>query len=199
MQTYNNFFSVEKGVFVKKYKPLNHRLESFRLALNLFFNRGGSLIVETGCQREANDWGAGCSTTIFAEVCDHFNKGQVVSVDNSQHRLSFCSNLLKDFSHVCKFHLSDSKEFLKNFELQIDLLYLDSYDWFPNEPMLSACQKHQLDEFLAAEDKLHEKSILLLDDVHLPNGGKSKKLEEILPSKEWKCIYKDHQSLWVKS
>ena len=53
----------------------------------------------------------------------------------------------------------DSVNFLKNFDKKIDFLYLDSLDGFYKNS-----SEHQLNEIKFAIDKLHEKSLVLLDD-----------------------------------
>ena len=59
-----------------------------------------------------------------------------------------------------KFYIDDSINFLRNFKSKIDLLYLDSFDGHD----VQRASKHQLEEAKSSIDKLHEKSLILLDD-----------------------------------
>jgi hypothetical protein len=86
---------------------------------------------------------------------------------------------------------------------QVDLIYLDSLDYpigtdAGNIAMQDAAQKHNLAEFIAIEDRLTEKTIVLLDDNTLPGGGKPKLLKDYLIAKEWICLLDYQQSLFVK-
>ena len=53
--------------FVKIYGELGGRFYTFKIALNLLNQRGGKVIVETGCQRERDNWNDGQSTRVFAD------------------------------------------------------------------------------------------------------------------------------------
>lgn len=116
----------------------NDRFLSFQLTLNLLNlveDKGRPVIVETGCQREENDLGAGMSTSIFAEFINRYG-GHLVVVDNSEQHLNRAySFILKKWKNLIdcgavQFVLSDSVEFLQKDEKHIwDLVYLDSYDY----------------------------------------------------------------------
>lgn len=190
LSDFNDFFE-------KRYSKLNQRFETMKMAFELYLERNGKTIVETGCQREKDDWGAGMSTTIFGELLKRYNCGKLFSVDITPRHIEICQSLTVHVSEKITYALDDSKNFLAWFEEPIDFLYLDSFDWYPKEPLLSQCQQHMIDEFLAAQNKLHSKTIILLDDADLPGGGKTKKLEEMLPKFNWKCVLKKYQSLWI--
>lgn len=110
------------------------RWVTMKIALNLFLQSQGHTILETGCQREPEDWGAGASTSIFIEFLDWKKNGCLFSVDNCQEHLDRAKSYIDPDSKVeVDFVLSDSVEFLKNgydyYNGAIDLLYLDSYDY----------------------------------------------------------------------
>ena len=75
---------------------LDGRLQTMKSALNLYLQRGGKIIVETGCQRELNDWGGGMSTSIFGEFIAKFG-GSLYTVDNSEEHLNRAKNFTQNF------------------------------------------------------------------------------------------------------
>lgn len=100
-------------------------------------------IVETGCQHNAEEWGAGCSTTVLADyIAQGF--GQLYTVDTSADHLARCKAITDGFPHI-SYVCDDSVEFLRDREGAtrpgvrtgglpvstgaIDLLYLDSFDY----------------------------------------------------------------------
>ena len=98
------------------------------------------------------------STLIFSNYAS-FAGGHLYSCDINQKNLDNAKRLSKKFNNVITFIKDDSLNFLKNFNQKIDFLYLDSLDG--QDPNAS---KHQLLEIQNAEDKLHSKSLILLDD-----------------------------------
>ena len=119
--------------FHKRYFPyLGARYFTMKAAVNLFLQRGGSTIVETGCQREWRDWGAGCSTQVLGSVATLCG-GTLYSIDNDRKHLSAAQFLTRN-NPKTQFIEGDSVDILHNFQAktgktQIDLLYLDSYDY----------------------------------------------------------------------
>jgi hypothetical protein len=187
------------------YDGQNSRYYTFQVALNLLNQRSSEpLILETGCQREEEDVGAGMSTSIFAEYIQRYG-GNLISVDNEPIHLNRARGYMKNFPEAdVQLVQSDSVEFLRIFPGSVDLLYLDSLD-YPvgdnegDKEMERAAQEHNLNEFLAIEEKLAENTIVLLDDNTLPSGGKPRLLKEHLLGKGWTCLLDLQQSLWIRS
>lgn len=219
----NSWFDIR----FKEGLSLGKRFHTMKAALTLFLARGGQTIVETGCQRLEDDWGAGCSTEVFSEFICHYGIGKMYSIDNNQENINFAAELTNP--EVTEFICEDSVIALQKFRYpMIDLLYLDSYD-YPYEELLDEfgrqddldlaierihnvsddyivqhfidiikpSQEHQVKELEAAEDKLHENSIILLDDYDLPGGGKCRLSHEWLLDHDWKPILTSYQSLWI--
>lgn len=115
------------------------RWPTFKIALNLFLQKKGSVIVETGCQRQLEDWGSGCSTYLFLDFLQkHPNNGKLYSIDNNKNSIEFLESNFPQNKHLHSI-LGDSSEVLNSFymhESRIDLLYLDSYDYPIGELML---------------------------------------------------------------
>ena len=211
-----DFLYVRKGAFHKKYAPLDGRYSTMRAAINLFLQRGGKTIVETGCQRQKNDWGAGNSTQIFCEILKNYG-GHLYTVDISQDNLNLAKSINEEHG-VANFTCMDSVEYLKQFTKTIDLLYLDSWDYpaeqlpdwngtadYPMEhdeiittfhDLIDGCQQHCVQELEAASPRLHNESVILIDDNNFPGGGKARIAREWLFDNNWELILDEQQTLW---
>ena len=192
-----------KSEQVNEWYTLNYKNKSgerfitFQLALRMLYELNNApLIVETGCLRLENDFGAGYSTYIFGECVTLFG-GNLITIDNTPHHMKTCKVLTDKFKNNITYITDDSLNTLRNFTKTIDLLYLDSYDC-PIEGDATLSQQHNLNEFILAENKLHDKSLILIDDVNFSNGGKSKLTHEYLQKNKYKLIYQNQQSLWTK-
>lgn len=181
---------------------LGIRYFTMQAALNLFLQTGKKRIIETGTMKMANDWGCGCSTHMFGSVCKKYGK-ILHTVDIAQYSINICKELTLCYRDFIVYHCQDSVEFLLAFKdkdwEEVGLLYLDSVDP-PFEGDATEAQTHQLNEFKAAEKKLPDDAVLLLDDNHVfNNGGKPKMLKEYLVSLgDWVCVFDYAQSLWIR-
>lgn len=176
------------------------RYPSMKIALNLLHQRGGNNIIETGTTRALNDFGgAGMATIFFGDYCKHYNK-HLWTVDILPEAIELSKGLTTEYADNITYVTDDSLHFLKEFDQKIDLLYLDSYDYpiDEDEQLAFESQSHQLNEFKEAEDKLHDKSIVILDDNAWAKGGKCKLTKEYLIGKGWECLWDDFQSVWIK-
>ena len=210
-----------------KCDPFNYgRYPTMKAALNLFHQRNGHFIIETGCQRQKDDWGGGCSTQVFSDYAYHYGC-KLISVDNDAEHLSVAKTVI-EHPEVTEFILSDSVAFLERNCYKIDLLYLDSLD-FPYGPLLddyggkedlnlaleklreptedfilekygeliAPCQQHCLAELKAAMPMMHQNSIVLLDDALLPAAGKTRLARDYLLAEGWSLIMSGYQLLFA--
>jgi hypothetical protein len=223
-------FLFAKGWFDSKYaKPGHRRHATMKAALNLFLQNGGSNIVETGCCRLPDDWGAGLSTVMFGDFCKKYTK-RLYTVDLSPENMAICRDLTKEYNGFIDYHVEDSVSFLKRFDQTIDLLYLDSYDYPYGElleiyggktdidkaiiildnmsdedivsrhsAVIAASQEHCLKELMAALPHLSDKAPIIIDDCMLPGGGKGRTAKEWLLANNYTCILDLYQTLWVKN
>ncbi len=199
---HQQFFEISTDWFTKEFrKPAGRRWATFKIALNLFLQRSGTTILETGCQRFHGDWGAGCSTMLFSRTIERFG-GELFSVDNSIESCDVARSVVCDINADVTVTCADSVDFLKEFGKPIDLLYLDSMDyplgWRASREGQESSQQHCLDELMAAQRWLHPKSIVLLDDNDLPGGGKPPLAKKWLRENGWHCVLDDQQSLWIQ-
>jgi predicted O-methyltransferase YrrM len=200
----NEEFLYRESWFEQKYSPyLGIRFPTLKVALNLFLQRGGELIVETGTMRLPKDWGDGCSTLLLGDFCKHLNK-KLITVDLVPENIEVSKKSTLEFKDYIQYVVADSIEFFNRFpgESKIGLLYLDSMDCPVNVPddypELAKCQQHNLNELKAALPKLHPDSVILLDDNGFKHGGKPKESKKFLASSGWICVLDSYQSLWIR-
>ena len=170
---------------------------TFKATLNLFLQKDGQTIVETGTQRLKDDPG-GCSTTLFGAFCKRYGK-RLFTVDINPLNMKVSMDVTKEFKDCITYVVMDSVKFLKKFDQKIDLLYLDSLDCPLPPADATEAQLHNLNELKAACDKLHKGSILLMDDNNFANGGKTRLSKRfLLETGGWNCILDYGQTLWVR-
>ena len=185
--------------FLDKYDNIkNIRFNSFEETLKLSFKRGLKTIVETGTARgktkfffiKKYNWKDGMSTPMFAEYAK-FIKGKLHTCDISAENIDNARKFTSNFSNYIEFYIRDSLIFLREFSLPIDLLYLDSLDG--HNP--TAASNHQLKEAQIAVKKLHDKSLILLDD----KGSKTNLSINFFKENNFRIIYETkHQVLLSK-
>jgi hypothetical protein len=220
--------------FEREYGELcGRRWPTLKAALNLFLQRGGKTIVETGCMRQENDYGAGCSTLLFSRVAATYG-ACLWSVDNNPDHVALATRLTSAYAASRHCVVGDSVDFLQsrlknepNFSSRIDLLYLDSLDYpadtlaarfgctnmqqfaelladtseeelcAGHRDLIGPPQAHCLAEIQAAIAWLHPGSVVLMDDNHLPGGGKPRLAKRALSELGWICVLDAEQSLWL--
>jgi SAM-dependent methyltransferase len=124
-------------------------------------------IVETGCIRnttEESKFGDGWSTLNWEYYCKKTNSKLYV-VDISKENILKSKEIVPE-SELIKYTVSDSVEYLQNFDKKIDLLFLDSFDYCGDAENILRCHNHSLNEIKSAWDKLNNNCFVLLDDVH---------------------------------
>lgn len=151
--------------FCRKYaEKLDVRWGSMQAALNLFLQRSGKSIVETGCQRLDGDWGGGCSTSVFADFAEMM--GLVVrftSIDIDPANLATARSILDGLglAHRVWFDEGDSVELLRGWAGgPIDLLYLDSFDYPYGRILEEYGGKTDLDAAIAQVKALSTQQVL---------------------------------------
>lgn len=173
--------------------------ESFQLAIDLLEERGAQVVVETGCMRMVTPLlsflSDGGSTIIFGEWAVKRN-AKLYSVDIDI-RSVLCARMnTADWTQNVSIIHSDSVEFLQNFDQSIDFLYLDSYDYNGKNP--KPAQEHCLNELLAAEDKLGENAVVMIDDCDPQDGGKGPLAIAHLLKNGWEILFSERQVILTK-
>ena len=149
-------------------KPDTGRNDSFTKVLTMLEQsyKRPVTIVETGCIRKPTEegrMGDGWSTVNWDWYARRTDS-RVHVVDNNKDHIAHGKSIVPE-SEFITYYLDDSVNFLKQFEGQIDLLFLDSFDYCGDEKNQRTCHYHSLNEVLAAWDKLSATSFILIDDV----------------------------------
>jgi len=178
------------------------RRDTFRKTLALLSGREAKVLVETGTARiglkgaKSN----GASTVIFAKWARE-NGAILHTVDISEDSINAAKSEVdaQGLNDFVDWHLQDSLRFLAGFGTPMDFLYLDSYDYDKEDTSIQkASQEHHLAEFKAAESCLHDKTLVLIDDCDLPNGGKGKLAIEYMLGRGWKILMNEYQVLLAR-
>jgi hypothetical protein len=202
-------FVYSRGKFDDLYRAkLDSRYATMKIAMNLFIQRGGKVIVETGTVHGPELWGAGMSTLLFAQLAKEFNV-KFYTVDIEPRFITVAKSLTAEYKDYVEYVCMDSLRFLDEFKSEIDLLYLDSWDYplTPQEGTPEEAHIHQLKEYNMAKDKLHSGSILLLDDnevllrepeEHVLVGAKTELSKEAILEDGWELLLDAQQTLFLK-
>ena len=176
----------------------NGRYETFKQVINLLEEKNVKTLIETGTARcgDSNFDGDGGSTIIFAHwAVEH--DAQMYSVDIDAVHIEIAKQVTEQYMTHLTYALEDSVTFLKEFEGKIDFLYLDSWDYSESDPY--PAQIHNLKEVLAAYDKLHDQSIIMIDDCNIPGGGKGKLAIDFLLQNGWYKFMNRHQVILLRN
>lgn len=189
--------------FYAEFAPkLFKRAKTFRLMFELLDKMESPQIVETGCIRELGCWeGDGQSTVQFNDYANFRSlppdrgydqhDAAFVTVDICEAHVKLAASLgFKTFA-VC----DDSVKYLQRFQGNIDLLYLDSYDFDPANPHPSSL--HHLKELAAAQKNLRPGSIIAVDDNHPDGVGKGMYVRDYLQNIGIEPIADDYQVVWM--
>lgn len=159
------------------------RSKTFLAAAEFILRTKPNLIVETGCYRGGDS--DGHSTLVFAALAKEVG-GYATSFDNDPKHVQMAVELLgmNDLHQHMLVIESDSVTGLSLCKDKIGFLYLDSYDFGPDDA--GPCQRHQLAEVGAAYGKLTPTCGILLDDYDLPHNGKTGLSIPFLTARGWR-------------
>jgi FkbM family methyltransferase len=136
--------------------PYCDRHRTFDVFLSALKRKANPVVVETGCIRSEEDWGAGFSSYVFGLFLKHHG-GELHSVDLDANNVSFARTWTTGLPVTV--HQSDSRPWLGNYQGTIDALYLDSAD--VDTPQY---QEICLEEARLALPKLAPDAPILIDD-----------------------------------
>ena len=157
--------------FFKRYsngdRSLGSRLSTMKIAISLLNPYLENNFVETGTTRKhefshpkVEDRAAdGGSTILFGHYAS-LTAGKVWTCDLENQNIENCKIATKEYSNYINYVIDDSLNFLSSFNNRIDFLYLDSVD-----SHLPFAAEHQLKEIEIAINNLHNRSIIVLDDL----------------------------------
>ena len=178
------------------------RRDTLREVLRLLDERNATTLLETGVARMGleKSKGDGASTIVFG-IWSKQNDAHLYSVDidpSATKRAGIAVNEM-GLGDSVTLVTSDSVEYLDNFTDTVDFLYLDSYDYHKTDTAIqTASQDHHLREIKAIEGRLHDDTVILIDDCDMPNGGKGKLVIERLINQGWKVHMSEYQVILVR-
>lgn len=183
--------------------PIRNRADNFLKIFSILEKKQNKKfkLIETGTMRA--DHGElcfgddGASTYIFDQFINFYD-GELLSVDinpvNVEHAKKYVSSKSKIF---CQ----DSVGFLWQLpkDLEIDLIYLDSFDISKENPHPS--QLHHIKELCAVINKLNKNTILVIDDhdAFLTGGkiGKGTYVKDFMANIGAKPLFENYQIGWI--
>lgn len=172
---------------------------SFAKFLDILSRKAGPvLMVETGCQRQVDDPGAGMSTTIFGTYLADRNDGsRLISLDCDPAHVALARSLPVCELGTVEVVETDSRPWLRvwNGGL-IDAAYLDSADCW-----VLGHQDVSLEEAMAVLPLLSRDAPLLADDTWREGdgfAGKGGKAIPYLQSQGWRVIHAGYQTLLTR-
>lgn len=185
-------FRNERSAFYRA--RLHDRWHTFQIALNWLTQAQGRIVVETGCLRN-DSFQDGHSTVLLGEFCKKIG-AKLFSVDIESSHVEVARRLTAELGDTVSVTVGDSVSFLKGFGHRIDLLYLDSFDYDPNNPL--PAQNHAREELRAALPRLASRSCVLIDDNDSRGGGKGELAKQLLRENRFVCVLDFFQSCWVR-
>jgi hypothetical protein len=166
-------------------KPWNKKYRGFKEALILFENRNFKTLLEIGTSSSysTETKNEAKSTLIFGSWANMFN-ATLYSVDLSKEVLLESKSKLNAIYKSVEFIQEDGRDFLENFPLLIDFLYLDAGDFATEDQ--KELQALHLEMVKRALPQMHQKSVIMIDDCGYKNGGKGRYVIEFLTRRGWK-------------
>jgi ADP-heptose:LPS heptosyltransferase len=194
---FQGFISKCRGAIDNGLSSFADRHRSFDMFFKEMARRFPSpTVVETGSIRAEEDWGGAGFFTYLAGAFLLRHGGTLHCVDIDQHHCQFARTWTEVFGNTVKVSQDDSVAYLGRFPSPIDVLYLDSCD-----TTVPGHADHALRELEAALPKLHDKSLILVDDTPWNAGafvGKGARVVPWLTERGWKIIYGGYQVLMSK-
>ena len=173
----------------------NNRESGFRFIVDHLKAIANPTILETGCARGNTPEGDGWSTMIWDRFITEYS-GTAYSVDNNPAHVEFARSYVKNLKVV----LNDSVKFLYDMGkqgVQVDLLYLDSYDFIPGEEHNSSL--HHIFEISCIIHNLNPGALVVVDDCFIKDGkrdGKGVYVLKLMENLGKELVHDGYQMIW---
>jgi len=188
--------------FLPRKYNFGKRRNTLQATLALLDERNARTLVETGTARLglAKTKGDGASTIVFGLWAKgHGAHLHSVDIDAEAINEARSAATEQDLTDAVSFHVCDSVAFLQSFSEPVDFLYLDSYDYDTRDVAVQAAsQAHHMKEFTAIQGRLHDASVVLIDDCDQPGGGKGKLVIEHMRKHGWQVVMDSYQVLLTR-
>lgn len=161
-----------------------------------YLNKQSYTIVETGTVRMENNFiGDGCSTILFDKYVTCLG-GTLYTVDINPDACAVSRKLTSNNTIVV---LGDSVSFLNKFQSphEIDLLYLDSFDFDSENPHPSSF--HHMKELTTIWAKLRPGCLIVVDDNFEDGKGKGAYVKDFFINVGAKMCFDNYQLGFIKT
>jgi len=185
----------------------SRRQTSFKKYLDLIHNFENPNLIEIGTVRrvptDPDLPGDGNSTSIFAWYVKNYD-GHITAVDISQESINNCITTLnsqglmnKNIELLC----TDGIEFIKNYDKTINGIYIDGFDWSPDDAeKRKASEEFHLEAFKYADMILVSGGVVMFDDcLDSSFTGKGRlAIPYALSTGNYELVYRDYQVILKK-
>jgi hypothetical protein len=176
---------------------LGKRADGFDVLFQSLLGLGRSLvIVETGCLRIPGNWEGDGQSTFMFDALVRACGGALISIDVTAESIDSARKVCSSATQLIE---NDSVSALHALtqvaSKQIDLLYLDSFDLDPANPLPSAI--HHALELTAARPLIGPGSVICVDDYAVGSaGGKGMIVDKFFGAIRGKVLYSGYQKIW---
>jgi predicted O-methyltransferase YrrM len=155
--------------------PESGRKDGLRMVLDMLhrMKNGKVNIVETGTIRNESSPEDGWSTLVFGWYCNKYG-GRVFTIDKEEKHIEIAKRVTRDYKHCIEYIVGRGDESLKELDVEIDLLYLDS----------AHGHNAAVEEYEEAKSKLAYAALIMVDDA----DSKGIKLIPKLEAEGWEVI-----------
>jgi SAM-dependent methyltransferase len=167
------------------------------IAKQLLEKEGDVWLCETGCARWANNWhGDGQSTQLWDWILEQ-KGGTGFSVDIEPRHVEYAKQVAPRVFVTC----ADSIRYLAEFDNKaaslLDLLFLDSYDYGPDD-RYALSELHHAGELAAIYERLKPGCLVAVDDCHTPEEGKQRFVKLFFKKLGVEPIHESYITVWKK-
>jgi hypothetical protein len=184
--------------FERFFRPrLGKRADGFATLFAALAARPTPLIIETGCLRTPDNWeGDGQSSFIFDALARDLH-GKFLSIDASVESIATARRACSSAANfICNDSVSALHTLSQLARGPADLLYLDSFDCDPANPLPSAI--HHAMELTAAGSLCGSGTIVCVDDYGVTDhpGGKGLILDMFFTRIRADVLHAGYQKIW---
>ena len=184
--------------FAQHFRPrLGRRADGFAaIFAALATVRAELLVIETGCMRVPDNWEGDGQSTFMFDALARDRGGTVISIDITPESIDTARRACSSATQLI---LGDSVAALHALARlaarPASLLYLDSFDLDPANPMPSAI--HHALELAAARPLIGPGTVVCVDDYDIgAEGGKGMILDRYFAAIRAEVLYSGYQKVW---
>lgn len=177
---------------------LGKRAKGFATLFDHLKAHANPLVIETGCLRIPGNWEGDGQSTFQFDCYARERAGHVITIDINPASID---SARRACSGVTSTILNDSVATLdmlgQTLSRPASLLYLDSFDLDPGNPMPSAI--HHAMEMMAARTLIGPGTLVCIDDFDVPPlgpGGKGLIVDQFMQAIRAKVLHVGYQKIW---